>query len=51
MERRFSVRLKELLVDAVVEPAQVQGLLARLEEFVTPFADCLVRSKQRVSTQ
>jgi len=51
MERRFSVRLKELLDDAVVEPAQVQGLLVRLNDFVTPFADCLVRSKQRVLAQ
>ena len=51
MERRFSVRLKELLGDAVVQPEQVRGLLGRLRRFVDPFADCLVRSKQRVLTQ
>jgi hypothetical protein len=47
MERRYQVRLQELLDDAVVEPEQLQGMLARLEQFVEPFAACLVRSKQR----
>jgi SRSO17 transposase len=46
MERRFEVRLKELLDDAVVHPEQLQGMLARLERFVEPFAGCLSRSKQ-----
>jgi SRSO17 transposase len=41
------VRLQELLDDAVVEPAQCHGILSRLEQFVEPFAACLVRSKQR----
>lgn len=47
MERRYQVRLQELLDDAVVEPEQCQGMLWRLEQFVEPFAACLVRSKQR----
>ena len=47
MERRYKVRLRELLDDAVVHPEQLQGLLARLERFVEPFAACLVRTKQR----
>lgn len=47
MERRYQVRLQELLEDAVVEPEQCQGMLSRLEQFVEPFAACLVRSKQR----
>jgi len=47
MERRYQVRLRELLDDAVVEPELLHGLLTRLEEFVEPFAACLVRSKQR----
>lgn len=51
MERRFSVRLRELLEDAVVQPEQLRGLLERLKRFVKPFADCLVRSKQRELTQ
>jgi len=51
MERRYEVRLRELLDDAVVSPEQLRGTLARLEEFVEPFAACLVRSKQRLLTQ
>ena len=47
MERRYQVHLQELLDDAVVAPEQCQGMLARLEQFVEPFAACLVRSKQR----
>lgn len=51
MERRYKVRLQELLDDAVVEPGQCQGMLARLERFVEPFAACLVRGKQRTLAQ
>jgi SRSO17 transposase len=51
MERRYKVRLKELLDDAVVRPEQLQGMLARLERFVGPFAAGLVRSKQRELAQ
>jgi SRSO17 transposase len=46
MERRYQVRLQELLDDAVVCPEQWQGMLARLAQFVEPFAACLTRSKQ-----
>jgi len=48
MERRYQVHLQELLDDAVVEPEQCHGMLSRLEQFVEPFAACLVRSKQRM---
>ena len=51
MERRYQVRLQELLDDAVVEPGQFEGMLARLEQFVEPFAACLQRSKQRTLAQ
>jgi SRSO17 transposase len=51
MERRYQVRLRELLDDAVVHPGQLQGMLARLERFVEPFAACLVRTKQRQLAQ
>jgi SRSO17 transposase len=51
MERRFEVRLRELLDDAVVSPDQLRGMLARLEQFVEPFAACLMRSKQHGLTQ
>ena len=51
MERRYEVRLRELLDEAVVSPEQVRGLLERLEQFVEPFAACLARSKQRELAQ
>jgi len=51
MERRYQVRLQELLDGAVVAPEQLRGMLARLERFVEPFASCLVRSKQRTLAQ
>jgi SRSO17 transposase len=51
MERRYAVRLQELLDEAVLDPEQARGMLARLERFVEPFAECLVRSKQRALTQ
>lgn len=51
MERRYKVRLRELLDDAVVQPEQLHGMLLRLESFVEPFAACLVRSKQRALAQ
>ena len=47
MERRYQVHLQELLDDAVVDPGQCDEMLSRLEQFVEPFAACLVRSKQR----
>jgi SRSO17 transposase len=47
MERRYEVRLRELLKDATVRPEQLQGMLSRLEQFVGPFAACLVRKRQR----
>ena len=51
MERRYAIRFRELLDDAVVEPEHLRGMLTRLEQFVVPFAACLVRCKQRELTQ
>ena len=51
MERRYKIRLQELLDDAVVSADQLKGMLARLEQFVEPFAACLVREKQRALAQ
>jgi SRSO17 transposase len=47
MERRFQVRLDELLDDATVPPSLFRNTLARLETFLQPFADSLQRSEQR----
>ena len=47
MERRFDVRLEELLDDAVLDGRIPQGMLERLKTFVTPFAVCLTGSEQQ----
>src|SRR5262245_36340584 len=48
MERRYEVRLRELMEDAVVPQDVLDGMLARLKEFAEPFGDCLVRVEQRL---
>ena len=47
MERRFELRLEELLEDAVLDPRIPEGMLDRLERFVEPFAARLMSSEQR----
>ena len=47
MERRFELRLGELLEDAVLDPRVPEGMLDRLERFVEPFSECLGSSEQR----
>jgi len=47
MERRFDLRLEELLADAVLDPRIPEGMLDRLERFVEPFAARLTSSEQR----
>jgi SRSO17 transposase len=47
MERRYRVRLDELLGDAVVDPAVLRGLLPRLERFLDPFVASLLTPEQR----
>jgi SRSO17 transposase len=51
MERRYEVRLDELLDDAVMDPELLKGMLARLERFVEPFAALLQRLEQRANAQ
>jgi SRSO17 transposase len=46
MERRFAVRLEELLDDAVLDSRIPNGMLDRLERFVEPFAARLTSSEQ-----
>src|SRR5262245_18729899 len=41
MERRFRVRLDELLAEAAVDPAVLRGMLPRLERFLAPFVASL----------
>jgi SRSO17 transposase len=47
MERRYEVRLEQMLVQAEVDPEVMRGLLKRLESFAEPFADSLVSPEQR----
>jgi SRSO17 transposase len=47
MERRFELRLEELLDDAVLDPRIPEGMLDRLERFVEPFAARLMSNEQR----
>src|SRR3989304_5003303 len=47
MERRFELRLEELLEDAVLDPRIPEGMLDRLERFVEPFAARLTSREQR----
>src|SRR5688572_29151287 len=46
MERRFSVRQRELLGECEMKPEVLEGMLLRLEEFIVPFAVQLRRSEQ-----
>src|SRR5258705_5873594 len=51
MERRFRIRLDELLDDAEVRPSLLTGMLPRLETFLRPFVVALTSSEQRVNAQ
>ena len=47
MERRFEVRLREIMAESRIHPGAFEGVLERLEEFVKPFAASLRRVEQR----
>jgi SRSO17 transposase len=51
MERRYRVRLAELLHDAEVPPGLVRGVVPRLEAFLQPFVDALHSAEQRTNAQ
>jgi SRSO17 transposase len=51
MERRFRVRLDELLSDAEVRPGLLRGVMPRLEAFLQPFADSLPSPEQRTNAR
>jgi SRSO17 transposase len=46
MERRFEVRMHELMAECEVSPAVFAGVLERLRQFVAPFAMALCRQEQ-----
>jgi SRSO17 transposase len=47
MERRYAVRLEQMLAQAEVAPELMRGLLKRLETFAEPFAKSLAQPEQR----
>jgi len=49
MERRFCVRLAELLDDAHVPPTLLRGVLPRLKTFLQPFLDALQTPQQQTN--
>jgi SRSO17 transposase len=51
MERRFRIRLEELLDDAEVRPSVLAGVLPRLEGFLQPFVDVLQSPEQRTNAR
>ena len=51
MERRFRVRLEELLDDAEVPAGLMRGLFPRLEAFLAPFVEALHSPEQRTNAR
>jgi SRSO17 transposase len=47
MERRYEIRLEQMLAQAEVSPELMRGLLKRLETFAEPFANSLGQPEQR----
>jgi SRSO17 transposase len=51
MERRFRIRLDELLNDAEVRPSLLKGVMPRLESFLQPFVGALQSTEQQTNAQ
>jgi SRSO17 transposase len=51
MERRYRVRLNELLEDAEVPPGLLRGVMPRLEAFLLPFVGALRSAEQRTNAR
>ncbi len=51
MERRFRVRLDELLNDAEVAPGLLRGVMPRLESFLQPFVESLCSPEQQTNAK
>src|SRR5262249_10662936 len=51
MERRFRIRLEELVNDAEVRPSVLTGVLPRLETFLQPFVEVLHSTEQRTNAR
>jgi len=51
MERRFRIRLQELVDDAEVPPGLLRGVFPRLEAFLTPFVETLRSPEQKTNAR
>jgi SRSO17 transposase len=51
MERRFRIRLDELLYDARVRPGLLSGVVERLESFMEPFVASLQSEERQTNAQ
>jgi SRSO17 transposase len=51
MERRFRIRLEELVGDAEVRPSLLVGVMPRLQSFLQPFVSVLQSAEQRTNAQ
>src|SRR5205085_3025368 len=51
MERRYRVRLEELIADAEVPPGLLRGVLPRLEAFLQPFVGALGSAEQQTNAR
>src|SRR6266404_7412424 len=51
MERRYRIRLDELLNDAEVQPGLLKGVLPRLQSFLQPFVVALTSPEQQLNAQ
>jgi SRSO17 transposase len=51
VERRYRLRLRELLADAEVPPGLLRGVMPRLEVFLQPFAASLISPEQRTNAR
>src|SRR6266568_5378523 len=51
MERRYRVRLDEMIEDAEVPPGLLRGVMPRLEAFLKPFVGALRWAEQRTNAR
>src|SRR5438477_481209 len=51
MERRYRIRLEELLDDAVVPASLLRGVVPRLESFLEPFLEALRSAEQKTNAR
>jgi hypothetical protein len=51
MERRFHIRLDELLEDAEIPPGLLRGVMPRPESFLQPYVEELLSPEQQTNAR